>query len=121
MKINQHLLADQIVSAYWQPVVHKFNSLSDEVLTLNNSNAIITSNFRSTIGLLMYLSNGTRPDISYSIHIRARFAARPGLFHWKALDNLMGYLSRHSHLSLNYGDTGEDFELWADASWGRTS
>ncbi|MBW0511139.1 hypothetical protein O181_050854 [Austropuccinia psidii MF-1] len=118
LRIDQHLLADQIVSAYQRPVVHKLNQLPDEMLTSNDSNAINTSIFQSTIGSLMYLSNGTRPDISYAVHLLARFASNPGLSHWRALDHLIGYLSRHPHLSLSYGDTGKGFELWADANWG---
>ncbi|MBW0467079.1 hypothetical protein O181_006794 [Austropuccinia psidii MF-1] len=118
LRLNQHFLADQIVSAYQRPVVHKFNQLPDEMLTSNNSDAINTGVFRSAIGSLMYLSNGTRPDISYTVHLLAWFASNPGLCHWRALDHLIGYLSRHPHLSLNYGNTGEGFELWADANWG---
>ncbi|MBW0474947.1 hypothetical protein O181_014662 [Austropuccinia psidii MF-1] len=118
MQIDQHLLANQIISAYRRPVVHKFNQLPDKMLTSNNSDAIDTSTFQSTIGLLMYLSNGTRPNISYAVHFPAQFAAKPGLCHWEALYHLMGYLSRHPHLSLNYGSTGEGLELWADANWG---
>ncbi|MBW0518250.1 hypothetical protein O181_057965 [Austropuccinia psidii MF-1] len=118
LRINQHFLADQIVSAYQRPVVHKFNQLPDKMLTSNNSDAIDAGVFQSTIGSLMYLSNGTRPNISYAVHLLARFAANPGLCHWQALDHLIGYLSRHPHLSLSYGDTSEGFELWADATWG---
>ncbi|MBW0534039.1 hypothetical protein O181_073754 [Austropuccinia psidii MF-1] len=117
LRIDQHLLAYQIVSAYQCPVVHKFNQLPDEMLTLNDSDAINTGIFQSTIGSLMYLSNGTRPNISYAVHLLARFASNPGLSHWWALDHLIGYLSRHPHLSLSYGDTGKGFELWADANW----
>ncbi|MBW0524022.1 hypothetical protein O181_063737 [Austropuccinia psidii MF-1] len=95
MQIDQHFLADKIVSAYQRPVVHKFNQLPDKILASNNSDAIDTSFFQSTIGLLMYLSNGTRSNISYAVHL----------------------LARHPHLSLSYGNTGEGFDLWADANW----
>ncbi|MBW0553832.1 hypothetical protein O181_093547 [Austropuccinia psidii MF-1] len=118
MQIDQHLLADQIVSAYKQPMVHKFDQLPDKMLTSNDSDAVDTSTFQSTIGSLMYLSNGMRPNISCAVHLLARFAANPNLCPRRVLDHIMGYLSRHPHLSLNCGNTGDGFELWTDANWG---
>ena len=41
--------------------------------------------YQSAIGSLLYLSVGTRPDITYSVSVMSRFSAKPTQNHWTAV------------------------------------
>jgi hypothetical protein len=64
--------------------------------------------FREVVGGLMYIANGTRPDISYSTNILAQVASNPGHVHWEAAKHLVRYLkgTRNHHLTYGGGVTG---------------
>ncbi|MBW0541598.1 hypothetical protein O181_081313 [Austropuccinia psidii MF-1] len=49
-------------------------------------------NYQSAVGSLSYLSNATRPDLSYSISALSQFLENPGILHWKALLHFLKYL-----------------------------
>ena len=51
----------------------------------------------------MYLMTKTRPDISYTTGLLARFMSNPGVEHFQALDKLWNYLSAHSALGITFG------------------
>ena len=65
--------------------------------------------YRSILGSVMWGQLATRPDLSFSVSLLARFQASPGLEHWNALMHVMGYIrntidyrltySRHNDLS----------------------
>jgi len=48
--------------------------------------------YRSAIGALIYLSSGTRPDITFAVSKLAKFSNAPGKKHYQALIWLMGYV-----------------------------
>jgi len=41
--------------------------------------------FRSTLGSLMYLAMGTRPDIVFIVSTLAQFTDNPGWAHWEGI------------------------------------
>ena len=45
--------------------------------------------YQSTIGSLLYLSGGTRPDITFSVSNLAKFSAKPSKYHWAAVKYVM--------------------------------
>ena len=47
--------------------------------------------YRQLIGSLIYLTTCTRPDISYSVGLLARFMQQPKVLHWKFLLRLLRY------------------------------
>jgi hypothetical protein len=49
--------------------------------------------YRRAIGLLMYLSNTSRPDITHAVGCVARFIQNPGRKHWQAVLQILRYLS----------------------------
>ena len=71
----------------------------------------------SAVGALNYLAIATRPDISYTVGVLARFNSNPGNQHWTALRHLMRYLQGTKDLKLTYGPSNspEIFMTWCDA------
>jgi transposase InsO family protein len=57
------------------------------------------SKYAEILGMLMYLSNGSRPDLSYSVSVLARFMATPREEHWRVLIGVVRYVKG----TMNYG------------------
>jgi len=58
--------------------------------------------YREVIGSLLWLSLGTRPDITYAVSQVAKFSANPGPTHWRAVIRIMRYLLGTRTLGLTY-------------------
>lgn len=81
--------------------------------------------YRRAIGLLMYLSNTSRPDITHSVNVASRFIERPNITHVRAVKQIFRYLSgtrQHGLLFAWNGDESAALPLeligYADANWG---
>ncbi|TPX33687.1 DNA-directed DNA polymerase [Synchytrium microbalum] len=48
--------------------------------------------YRSIIGMLSYLANTTRPDISFSVNLLARFSNKPSNRHYEGIKHICAYL-----------------------------
>ena len=55
--------------------------------------------FRQLIGSLAYLSNQTRPDISYAVNTLTKYFSAPSMDHWNAAQYVLSYL----HGTIDYG------------------
>jgi hypothetical protein len=55
------------------------------------SNPLTTpdQNYLSIIGVLLYLAQGSRPDILFATHYLARFSLNPDESHWAAVKKLV--------------------------------
>ena len=53
---------------------------------------VATFKYRELIGTLLWISNGTRPDIVFAVNTLAKFTCNPGLVHWKTALRILGYL-----------------------------
>mmetsp|Transcript_57331 Transcript_57331/g.117328 ORF Transcript_57331/g.117328 Transcript_57331/m.117328 type:complete len:1978 (-) Transcript_57331:6636-12569(-) len=62
----------------------------------------LTREYQKLVGGLMYLSNFTRPDISYSVNQCAKFMACPGPSHLIAAKRILRYLAGTRELGLTY-------------------
>lgn len=74
--------------------------------------------YRELIGLLMYIANGTRPDIAYPVNILAQVMINPGRIHWEAAKHIVRYLKGTRDLKLTYGGGSKGFSGFSDASHG---
>ena len=52
--------------------------------------------YQSAVGSLLYLSIGTRPDITYAVSNVAKFCVQPTKQHWIAVKRILRYLKRYS-------------------------
>jgi hypothetical protein len=73
--------------------------------------------FQSVTGSLIYLSMGTRPDISFAVSVLTRAMSKPTKSHWAIAKGILRYLRGTTNYGLQYGS---DKELigYADADWG---
>ena len=121
---------------YWEHVLNRFgleNVVPRNVplpvgIVLDNNMSPKTSSerqdmknkpYRSILGSIMWGQLATRPDLSFSVSLLARFQADPGVEHWSALLHVVGYIKN----TLDYGLTySRDFDIsptaFVDADYG---
>ena len=58
--------------------------------------------YRELIGCLLWISMGTRPDISYAVNQCARYSSDPKPDHWTACLRILRYLKGTSDYGLHY-------------------
>ncbi|XP_055961475.1 secreted RxLR effector protein 161-like [Mercurialis annua] len=74
--------------------------------------------YLSAIGALMYLANCTRPDISFSVNLLARFSSAPTKRHWNGIKHILRYLRGSTDLGLFYSnDSNLKLIGYADAGY----
>ncbi|UYV82136.1 hypothetical protein LAZ67_21001087 [Cordylochernes scorpioides] len=59
--------------------------------------------YRQTIGSLMYLMTGTRPDIAYAVSRVSQFMNNPGPSLWTAVKKIFGYLKATKNIGICFG------------------
>ncbi|XP_062026458.1 uncharacterized mitochondrial protein AtMg00810-like [Rosa rugosa] len=74
--------------------------------------------YRSMIGSLLYLT-ASRPDISYSVGVCARFQVDPKESHLEAVKRIIRYVSGTVNCGIFYTfDTNVEIAGYSDADWG---
>lgn len=73
---------------------------------------------RELIGAMSYIALSTRPDISYSISLLARFQDKPTLKLCQAINHLLKYLNTTKHYSLKFSGNINSLIGYSDADWG---
>ena len=75
--------------------------------------------YRPILGSVMWGQLATRPDLSFSVSILARFQANPGIDHWNALMHVMGYIKNTIDYGLTYSqDSDLSPTAFVDADYG---
>ncbi|KAG7300386.1 hypothetical protein JYU34_015988 [Plutella xylostella] len=73
--------------------------------------------YHEAVGCLLYLSQGTRPDITYAVNMLSRFNSKPTKEHWIALKRVLRYLKGTSNMKLTYKKNEENVVGYCDADW----
>jgi hypothetical protein len=74
--------------------------------------------YRSLIGCLLYLSIGTRPDITYSVQQLSQYLDCYSYAHWNATICVVRYLSGTRQLKIYLGGTNQISLLgFTDSDW----
>ena len=73
--------------------------------------------YAQEIGSLMYVMNGIRPDIAYSISKLSRYTSNPGPNHWKAIVRVLRYLKYTQNYGLHYSKYPAILKGYCDANW----
>ena len=121
---------------YWEHVINRFhldgitprNTPLPTGITLDKDMSPKTDSersqmddkpYRSILGSVMWGQLATRPDLSFSISLLARFQANPGLEHWKALMHVIGYIKNTLDYGLTYSrDSDLSPHAFVDADYG---
>jgi hypothetical protein len=72
---------------------------------------------RQLVGALLYLSVGTRPDISFSTGLLARYQDKPNLSFCKALIHLLKYVNSTKHYKIKFGGSLVTLVGYSDSDW----
>lgn len=74
--------------------------------------------YRELVGGLLYISQGTRPDISFAVNTLSIFNNNPGKAHWIAAKRVLRYLKATIDTKLQYSkDELSNFSAFCDADW----
>ena len=76
--------------------------------------------FCAIVGKCMYLSNCTRPDISFAVRELARFMSNYGPKHYEAAKHLLRYLQGTRGRGIIYGNEPDPYPIFrsfADSDW----
>ena len=77
-----------------------------------------TWSYRSIIGMLLYLSTNTRPDITFAVSQVARFSHAPKQSHATAVKMILRYLKRTADFGMIVKPTGTlDLDTYVDADF----
>jgi hypothetical protein len=75
-------------------------------------------NYLSVVGMLLYLSTNTRPDIAFAVSQAARFSANPKQSHATAIKTIVRYLKRTMDKGMILQPTRRlDLDLYVDADF----
>ncbi|KAD7477833.1 hypothetical protein E3N88_00969 [Mikania micrantha] len=101
-------------------VVRSLNVENDPFRPCEDGEEVLGSEvpYLSAIGALMYLTNCTRPDISFAVNLLARFSSAPTKRHWNGIKHIFRYLRGTTDLGLFYpNDSKEELVGYADAGY----
>lgn len=73
--------------------------------------------YQSLIGNLMYLVQGTRPDIAFVTHYLSQFNGCFTSRHWKMAKRVLRYLQGTKEVGITYQACGDPVAGYSDASW----
>ena len=139
MRVQQDLAAGTIrltQRPYWEHVLNRFgldnviprNTPLPVGIVLDNSMSPKTDSekrkmddkpYRSILGSVMWGQLATRPDLSFSVSLLARFQANPGIDHWNALIHVIGYIKNTLDYGLTYSrDSDLSPSAFVDADYG---
>ena len=79
---------------------------------------VYQSTYQSAVGSLLYLSNWTRPDITFAVNNVAKFMKRPSRDHWTAVKRIFRYLKGTVDYGIVYNpDSNSSLVGYSDADW----
>ncbi|CAN0838583.1 Retrovirus-related Pol polyprotein from transposon TNT 1-94 [Linum grandiflorum] len=90
---------------------------SNSHLEKNQGEPIDQSKYARIIGSLMFLTNCTRPDVSFAVNRLSRYTSNPNEEHWTALYRVLRYLKGTSSRGLRYSGHPSVIEGYCDANW----
>ncbi|MBW0526059.1 hypothetical protein O181_065774 [Austropuccinia psidii MF-1] len=117
--LTQKRLIGSIVSKHWDGKKTSATPLpaKSEVSTTTGTDRVIDQkSFLSIVGSLSYVANGTRPDISFAVHLLAQHAQAPRNQHWTLLQHLLGYLQHTQEKGIRLFPNQDNITVSLDAS-----
>jgi hypothetical protein len=121
IKIHQRNYINELVTKFGLQDSKTVNTPMEVGLKLQKfqENDIETKQpYASLIGSLLYLSNCTRPDITYSVNRLSSFNAKPTELHWNCAKRILRYLKKTNDLGLTFTKSNNlNISGYSDADW----
>ena len=74
--------------------------------------------YPAAIGMLLYLSSNTRPDIQFAVHSAARHSHSPKKSHAQAVKRIIRYLIGTAERGIEFEpDLNSGLDMWCDADF----
>ena len=76
--------------------------------------------YREAIGCVNFISQVSRPDVTFAVNTLARFSSAPRQCHWEAVRRLLRYLKGTINKKITYAGRSGNKEpvVWCDSDWG---
>ena len=123
MKISQGAFITRMIERFEQAVAKLVKNPNIEGQFLVKSKTADSKMerrpYRSLVGSLLYVANGTRPDIAYSVCQLSRHLDKPSGEHWNAAIRVLRYLKSTISKGICYASQLEEIEVFvcSDADW----
>ena len=125
-KLHQKAFLEKLLRdyGYWEfrsppvtPMVPKAKLSAED--QPDEADPVVHRKYRSIVGALGWLSNGTRPDVSYAYSELSKYVQRPGVKHMEAAEHCLKYLSGTVDLVITYrGDADQRDGQELNTLWG---
>jgi hypothetical protein len=112
-----------LLSNNTEPTKYPLSSpgISKSRLTINDGEIYKHEEYMKLVGQLQYISNTTRPDITYSVNSLSRFTHNPGQKHWAAAMRVVKHIANTPYQSITFekGTQSKVLKLiaYSDADW----
>jgi len=90
---------------------------SDKAKTEEQRTAADTKLYASIVGSIMYLSNFTRPDLTYAVNQLCRYMSKPSQHHLSMAYHILSYINYTLDFGITYSNTSQPLTGFCDASW----
>lgn len=92
-------------------------NLFDVELQRKNDGIKFDVPYQEAVGSLMYLAQGTRPDIAFRVGLLSRFNNNHGPAHFAAVKRIMRYIRHKADYKLKYQRGDADLVGYCDSDW----
>ncbi|MBW0538417.1 hypothetical protein O181_078132 [Austropuccinia psidii MF-1] len=86
----------------------------------SNASREMDKPYLQRIGILLYIAQASRPDISHAVNYLARFSMGTDRSHWLALEHLISYVrgTRRMGILIANDNKSSEMRCYVDANWG---
>lgn len=108
--IHQSIYAKRVLSRFNMENCNSVSTPSDpnQILHSFEESDVAKYPYRELIGSLMYLSIGTRPDITHAVGMASRFMEAPKIAHVEAAKRILKYLNKTFNFGILYLNSKHD-------------
>ncbi len=124
LSLSQHAYIESIIRHFHlkdlKPVStpmdpHVKLSTAQSPTTLEEIAQMHNIKYPEAVGSLMYASQGTCPDITFTMTTLSKFLKNLGMAHWEQCKHIFCYLKGTLDWKLTFGETDQDLTGWVDA------
>ena len=122
IKLHQGDYAKKILKTFESKDSKKYLTPLENKLVMMDEGKVLedTKLYQSIVGALLYLNQGTRPDLSYSVNQLSKFTKKPTLTHLKNAKRVVKYLNGIEEKGLLFKKRSTmDITVYVDAEYGR--